>query len=122
MLVCKTFTFDAAHQLINYNGKCARLHGHTWKLTVCYRGPVNKETGMVIDFGKIAQLVNPIIEDLDHNLLNNIIGQPTCEGLLILIGRRLFLSNFSWDQLKLQETEGNYCILDITEFKAKYND
>ena len=49
MFVLKEFEFDAAHYLPEYNGKCERLHGHTYKLVVKVEGTPDKE-GMVIDF------------------------------------------------------------------------
>ena len=38
MLLSKEFTFDAAHNLINYHGKCEKLHGHTYRLKIVLEG------------------------------------------------------------------------------------
>lgn len=46
MFVLKEFEFDAAHYLPEYNGKCERLHGHTYKLVVKVEGTPDKE-GMI---------------------------------------------------------------------------
>ena len=43
MLLTKDFTFDAAHNLVNYHGKCERLHGHTYRLRVVIEGEPDAE-------------------------------------------------------------------------------
>jgi len=83
--VCKTFSFDAAHRLPNYEGKCSRLHGHRWVLEVEVSGRVG-EDGMVVDFARLKDIVNSlVIGELDHSYLNDIVKNPTCENLLELI-------------------------------------
>lgn len=73
ILVVKEFTFDSAHCLPNHPGACARMHGHTYRLQVGYIGPVNEDTGMVIDFGDLSSKVKEvIITKLDHALLNDL--------------------------------------------------
>lgn len=90
MLVCKEFTFEAAHKLLNYKGKCANLHGHTYKLQITVSGPVKKD-GMVMDFTELNKIVETaVLKKLDHSYLNEIIKQPTAENISIWI----------WDQLK----------------------
>jgi len=63
--------FDAAHKLDYYKGKCANVHGHTWKVIISIKAKI-KETklnnsGMLLDFGKIKK----IIKQFDHRLLLN---------------------------------------------------
>lgn len=68
--VTKEFTFDSCHQLIDYDGACARLHGHTYKLQVTLRGRLD-EQGMILDFNRLKDVVNTnILRDLDHHNLN----------------------------------------------------
>ncbi len=73
--VCKIFTFDAAHQLEGYQGKCANVHGHTYKLEVVVSGePITEtnpaEEGFVMDFGDVKQIVKEkIVNQLDHSFL-----------------------------------------------------
>lgn len=70
--VCKVFTFDAAHQLIGHNGKCANVHGHTYRLeAVLFAEPQGPEDpsndGFVMDFADLKAMVNQtIVEPLDH--------------------------------------------------------
>jgi 6-pyruvoyltetrahydropterin/6-carboxytetrahydropterin synthase len=66
MEICKEFKFEASHVLPHHKGKCANLHGHSWKLTVYVRGPVDSESGMVVDYADIKSSIQPIIDELDH--------------------------------------------------------
>jgi len=70
MKITKHFTFEASHVLPRHEGKCARLHGHSWKLAVTVEGPIHEETGFVVDYSKLSSLVNHrIINHLDHTHL-----------------------------------------------------
>lgn len=90
MLVTREFTFDAAHNLTNYHGKCEDLHGHTYKLAVTLDGKV-QDNGLVIDFAVLKKIVNKhVIEKLDHKYLNDIFDNSSVEKVAIWI----------WDQLK----------------------
>lgn len=57
-------TFDAGHRIVGHKGKCARLHGHTYKVHIMVGGRV-RAPGFVIDFGDLKDLVN----EWDHRLL-----------------------------------------------------
>jgi len=75
VMIGKIFTFDSAHQLIGHKGKCANLHGHTYRLEVMLKGPVitaedPSNEGFVIDFGDLKSIVNELIVNrLDHAFL-----------------------------------------------------
>src|SRR3954469_23243846 len=93
MEIWKDFTFEAAHRLPNVptGHKCARLHGHSFHVSVHIVGPIGKETGWVIDFADISAAMNPLIARLDHYYLNDIEGldNPTSENVARWIWRRL---------------------------------
>ena len=90
MLLRKEFTFDAAHNLVEYHGKCERLHGHTYKLAVTLKGIPDKE-GMIIDFGEVSSLVREkVVSKLDHAYLNDIVPQPTAE----------YIARWVWEQVE----------------------
>ncbi len=102
MLLCKDFKFDAAHNLINYHGKCEKLHGHTYKLRVILEGQPDSE-GMIMDFVELSGLVKEkIISRLDHSYLNDIITQPSAENIALWVWAELekFLTR---DNCKLYE-------------------
>jgi 6-pyruvoyltetrahydropterin/6-carboxytetrahydropterin synthase len=82
--IYKDFTFDSAHflPLVEDGHKCKRLHGHTYRLRVWCSGPVN-ECGWIVDYAEIAAAVRPVLDALDHRLLNEVPGleNPTTENL-----------------------------------------
>lgn len=68
--ISKRFTFEASHVLPKHPGKCSRLHGHSWVLTVTVMGPIDPETGLVMDFGELKDVVQRmIIDKVDHQHL-----------------------------------------------------
>lgn len=85
----REFTFDAAHRLEKYRGKCERLHGHTYRVRITVVG-IPDEEGMVIDFVELKQLVTErVLSLLDHSYLNEIVSQPTAENIARWIWDRL---------------------------------
>lgn len=66
-------SFDSAHFLYKYDGKCSNIHGHRWKVIIEIRGKeLNKEgqeKGMLVDFGRLKSDLKEEIEDLDHSLI-----------------------------------------------------
>lgn len=108
MLITKRFTFDSAHKLINYKGKCKNLHGHTYTLSVTVKGRMDKKSGMIIDLHTINDIVKSrVINILDHNFLNEFIKQPTAENIVIWV----------WDQL---EKYLNLYKIEISETPDSY--
>lgn len=65
--------FDSAHFLSGYNGKCANLHGHTWKIEVTSYSDTlienGEKRGMVIDFSDLKSAVRSLAKDFDHTLI-----------------------------------------------------
>ncbi len=89
MLLRKEFTFDAAHKLEHYHGKCEALHGHTYHMAVTLKGYPDEED-MVFDFIQLKQIVKKKAVDLlDHAYLNDILDQPTAENIAIWIWRQI---------------------------------
>ena len=93
MEIFREFTFEAAHRLPNVpdGHKCARLHGHSFAVTVHVTGPVDPRTGWVMDFADVKAGFRPLLEALDHRYLNEIEGleNPTSEVLARWIWARL---------------------------------
>lgn len=92
MLLKKEFTFDAAHRLERYRGKCEALHGHTYRLAVTLEGYRDNDD-MVFDFTELKKLVTAkVLDRLDHAYLNDVMDQPTAENIALWI----------WDELDNQ--------------------
>lgn len=96
--VCKIFTFDSSHQLLHHKGKCANVHGHTYKLEVQLKGQPSQETatsdeGFVIDFSDLKRVIKKeIIDDLDHAFLAQ--GNEPIIEQLKSSGSKLYILGF----------------------------
>ena len=90
MRIAKEFTFDSAHFLKDYRGKCERLHGHTYRMRVTVEGPV-QPNGLVMDFAEIKRIVNKkVIDKFDHANINDTLEHSTVENMC----------KWAWEQLK----------------------
>lgn len=98
----KSFRFEAAHRLPNHDGKCARLHGHSWVARLVVRGAAlateGPKAGMVMDYSELADAMRPLLEDhLDHHYLNEslvgidpvVAACPTSERIAEMIAERM---------------------------------
>ncbi|MBU2914007.1 6-carboxytetrahydropterin synthase QueD [Reichenbachiella agariperforans] len=94
MVIFKKFAFDSAHFLPNVpeGHKCKNIHGHTYHLTVFLEGDLDEDFQWVMDFKDLKDVVKPVIDRLDHNMINDIPGleNPTAERITVWI----------WDQIK----------------------
>lgn len=93
MDIFKAFTLEAAHRLPNVppGHKCARLHGHSFRVEIAVSGEPGPASGWVMDFGDIKTAFQPLYDQLDHHYLNDIEGldNPTSERLAEWIWARL---------------------------------
>lgn len=108
MYVLKTSaSFDSAHFLSGYNGKCANIHGHHWVIEVSVNGETLHESGtkkdMLIDFGVLKHEVRELADSFDHALIyeENTLRPSTAEALnsegfrLIVVPFRPTAENFA---------------------------
>ncbi|KOX53180.1 6-carboxytetrahydropterin synthase QueD [Streptomyces sp. NPDC015232] len=113
MEIFREFTFEAAHRLPNVpeGHKCARLHGHSYKVIVHVEAPVDPETGWVMDFGDLKKAFKPLEARLDHYYLNDIEGleNPTSEVLARWIWERLQPTLPALSALTVRETCTSGC-------------
>lgn len=125
MLIRKEFVFDAAHNLIQYHGKCEKLHGHTYRLAVILKGrPANDD--MIIDFCEVSSLVKQnVVEILDHAYINDIIPQPTAENIAIWVWKQiephLKRDNCALDAIEVWETATSCAVLSAEDMKGRGN-
>ena len=64
--------FDAAHFLRGYQGKCANIHGHRWKIELALKGKELIELGIMIDFMDVKNTLKEVTGILDHKLINDV--------------------------------------------------
>ncbi|MBI4706365.1 MAG: 6-carboxytetrahydropterin synthase QueD [Candidatus Omnitrophica bacterium] len=78
-------SFSSAHNLREYKGKCEELHGHNWKVEVVVASDKLDKAGMVMDFKRLKEKLNIILEKLDHKYINKIAyfkkTNPTSENI-----------------------------------------
>ena len=87
--ITKQFRFEAAHRLPHHDGKCQRLHGHSWRMNIVLQGDrlvtAGPKQGMLKDYGDVSAAVKPLVEQcLDHHYLNETIPSienPTSENI-----------------------------------------
>ena len=115
MRIRKQFSFEAAHVLPHHEGKCSRLHGHSYRLEVTVEGPLQTSgpaRGMVVDFDELAATVRrTVIDALDHRSLNDFIDNPTSENIVAWIWRELAPAAPQLAELTLWETATACAIL-----------
>ena len=112
--IFREFTFEAAHRLPNVpeGHKCARLHGHSYRVEIRVRGPIGTDTGWVQDFGDLKIAFKPVEEQLDHHYLNEVVGleNPTSEVLAKWIWDNLFSALTTLVEVRVRETCTSGCI------------
>lgn len=88
-MVSREFTFAGAHRLPGYDGKCERLHGHTWRLRVTVAAAVGAN-GIAFDFKELGRAVEEeVLSVLDHADLNTVMPQPSAECIAQWVWKRL---------------------------------
>lgn len=132
-IISSVFSISSAHRLLLHKGLCHNLHGHNWEIRVDIHGDPDRETGMVIDFHLLKEVVKNYLRPFDHTTILNIAdheliqvlldsnfpyvlinGEPTCENLA---------KQFFWElrdlikaasplvdikRITIEETKGNF--------------
>jgi 6-pyruvoyltetrahydropterin/6-carboxytetrahydropterin synthase len=108
MELFREYGFEAAHRLPNVpaDHKCARLHGHSFRVRITLTGAVGADTGWVIDFAEVSAVVAPVIAELDHHYLNEVPGleNPTSEVVATWLWERLQPSLPGLAAVEMRET------------------
>jgi len=69
MKIAKDFRWEMAHRLQCHKGKCFNLHGHSYKMQIEFEGNINTDTGMVLDYFDVKDIVSPLVDELDHTVI-----------------------------------------------------
>lgn len=110
--VTKESMISASHHLRNYNGKCERLHGHNWKVKVTVEGEKLDAGGMLVDFHKLKDCMNEVLDRLDHRDLNEVPPftklEPSAENIAkyvcIEVGKLLNNNDIKVTKVEIWET------------------
>lgn len=86
-------SFDAAHYLRNYGGKCENLHGHRFKVVVTVNAAELNEIGLAFDFVELKRQLRQVLASFDHTCLNEVSPfdrlNPSSENIAVTIYDRL---------------------------------
>lgn len=123
MKVSREFRFEASHILPRHEGKCSRLHGHSWRVRVTIYGWLNRENGFVLDFARLKAIVQPLIDRLDHRHLNNFVVYPSSENISIHLAHAIrarfayLYPAFRYSRLlvEVSETANTWAVWDSNE-------
>ncbi len=115
--------FSAAHQLHEYKGKCADLHGHNWKVRVNVLAEKLDDIGIAIDFHDLKSITHNVLELLDHKNLNDLdyfsYQNPSSENIARFVFNKIneqLPPYVKLDEIEVIESEG--CV--ITYFEKSY--
>jgi 6-pyruvoyltetrahydropterin/6-carboxytetrahydropterin synthase len=94
--------------------KCARLHGHSFRVMLEVEGPTDADLGWLVDYGEIKRAYEPVREQLDHRYLNEIEGleNPTSEILAEWIFTRVSARLPQLRRVTVAETCTTRCIYE----------
>jgi len=135
--VTKQFSFEMSHALLNYDGLCRNIHGHSYKLQITVAGQPLKDSespkdGMVIDFSILKKIIQQqIVNPLDHSLMINenaptdklselgqmyerhhvVPFQPTSENMVVYIAEKvkpLLTEHIELFSVRLYETSNSF--------------
>ena len=85
-LLVENNRFEASHNLLNYDGDCANLHGHSYRLDVEVTGDRQHGTGMICDFKLLKKAIKATTDQFDHKYINDIMDvNPTAENMALRI-------------------------------------
>jgi 6-pyruvoyltetrahydropterin/6-carboxytetrahydropterin synthase len=103
--------FSSGHYLRNYRGKCENPHGHNYKVRLTLHGREVDDAGLLLDFKLLKLVMRPVIERIDHQMLNDLEPftqiNPSAENI----------ARYFYDQTnrQLQEmTSGRVTVKDCT--------
>jgi 6-pyruvoyltetrahydropterin/6-carboxytetrahydropterin synthase len=104
-------SFDAAHFIYNYPGKCKELHGHTWKVEAFFvTNELEEESRISIDF---KELKDELKRYLDENLDHKNLGAMSAERIAEMI--YLHFQHLGYPVEKVRVWEGNDKYVEVFE-------
>lgn len=108
-------SFAAAHALRNYHGKCEKIHGHNFSVEVKIEGEtLSQDTELLLDFGILKHGLKGILEELDHQMLNEIPPFTSMNPSSENIARHIYRAMKSWLQETPEAKAQNVCLVSVT--------
>ena len=108
-------SFAAGHFLRNYRGKCENPHGHNYKVRITLQGETLDKAGLLLDFKELKQVMKPVIDRLDHQMINEVEPfttiNPSAENL----------AKYFFDETNrglAQTTDGRVSVKDVTIYET----
>lgn len=90
MKIAKEFNWEMGHRLPEHFGKCKNIHGHSYKMLVEIEGDLN-DKGMVMDYYDLRDVIDPLVEELDHSFMANKKDLPVVEFLEKMKSKRMIV-------------------------------
>ena len=135
----KEYRWEMGHRLLDHEGGCVNVHGHSYKMMIELEGSTN-ENSMIMDYYEMDKLVNPVIEKLDHSFVcheedkdlieflenkgykyNVISGESTVENLVSMFAGEFTLTFRKYENIKkltvrIYETEDAFAEISVDLF------
>jgi 6-pyruvoyltetrahydropterin/6-carboxytetrahydropterin synthase len=109
-------SFSSGHYLRNYHGRCENPHGHNYKVLITLAGKDLDETGLLLDFKELKQLLRPIVEYLDHQMINDLEPFTTLNPSAENLARYFFDRT---NQRLAELTSGRVGVVNTTIFETE---
>lgn len=106
-------SFDSAHFLAGYDGKCSNIHGHRWRVVIEVAKENLNEGGMVIDFTDLKKELKEFVDNLDHSLIIE------KNSLRYVTFKALAEDGFKIVEVDFRPTAENFAKYFFDEFKNK---
>ena len=108
-------SFSAAHHLRDYEGPCARLHGHNYRVEITVAGKTPAANGMLLDFAQLKATCDEVIQGLDHQCLNdlpefeeqNVTAENIASHVYRAVAVKLHFPGTNLVRVRLWESEGS---------------
>ncbi len=114
LTIYHAFGFESARRLPKLPAShiCSRLHGNTFRLKVGVTGPLRESEGWIMDFAEVAAVVRPVLDEIDHCLLNEVPGleNPTTEMIAIWLWERISTRLQGLSEIELRENDTTGCV------------
>jgi len=111
------FHVESARFLTNLpkNHPCSNMHGHSFKIILTLIGDLHPKIGWVMDYHEISKVMAPILQQIDHKVLNEVAGleNPTSELLAKWIYEKALIQIPLLKAVTIMETTSTECTYPV---------